>query len=91
MLRRQPLVVEGVPGFVQDAEKGHAEAVFVIAGGDAHVPRTDTRGEGVGGGVQAAAGKIVAEALGRQPGEALLAVHREMPAHHLARGRRLLP
>ena len=51
-----------------------------------HVPGADVRGKGVGGFVQAAAGKIVPDTLGRQAGETVLGVHREMPAHHLALG-----
>ena len=68
MVRRQPLVVEGVTRFVQDAEKGRAEIMLVKAGGDAHIPGADVRRKGVGRGVQAAAGKIVADGLSRQPG-----------------------
>lgn len=59
-------------GFVEGAEEGVAEVVFVVAGGDAGVAGGDAGGEGVDGGVETAGGEVEADGGGGEFGELFL-------------------
>ena len=75
--RRAPVIggealrVEGVAGFVKDAEEGVAEVLFVVAGGHADVVRAEVGAEGVDGDVEPAGVEIEADLLGSLRGPAI--------------------
>ena len=60
----QTLLVEAVSGFVEDAEEGGGEVVFVVAGGEADVAGAKGGAEGMGGGVDPAFREIEADGFG---------------------------
>src|SRR5262249_4962424 len=79
-LHRQALLVEPVPGLVQDAEERRTEVVLVPAPGQAHVARAEPAAERVLRRVDPPAGKVEAEALRRLAREGELAFDREIAA-----------
>ena len=63
VVRVDALLVHGVAGLMDGAEKRVAQIVLVHPGGDAHVAQRKTGGEGMGGLILAAALEVIAQAL----------------------------
>src|SRR5579871_380675 len=58
MLGRQPLLINAMPGFVQDAEERFVEVMHVVARGDAAIAGADTTAKRVSCHIQPAGLKI---------------------------------
>ena len=63
----ETLLVEAMPDFMEDSEERVAEIVFVVAGGDSAIPRSDARAERVGGYVQPSAMEVESNGRGGRP------------------------
>src|SRR5262249_373677 len=81
----EALVVEAVPGFVQNGEERVVEAARVIAGRDAAVTRTDTAAKRMGRDIEAAGFEIKANSCRCLFTKRLLSVHRILTFHNLTR------
>src|SRR5437764_12075233 len=71
---RKALVVNGVTGFVQDAEKGFIEEARVVARGDAAIAGAVTAAKGVGRDVEPAGREVKADGSGGGFAEDLLSI-----------------
>ena len=75
----QALVVQAVSGFMEDAVQGRAEVVFVVAGGESGVERSQSGAEWMGGGIDAAGGEIESDGGGDLAIKRLLGGYGVMP------------
>src|SRR5580698_5437300 len=60
MLCRQPLLIQAVPGFMQNPIERLREVGFVVAGGQSAIIDADPAAEWMGGGVNAPGGEVKA-------------------------------
>src|SRR6186997_3012529 len=76
MILREVLLVERVAGLVQDAEKRFAEEARVKSCRDAAIAGSESRAEGVRGGVEPPSGEVETERRRRRLREELLTIDR---------------
>ena len=82
VLRIEPLLVEAVADFVQDAEECIAELVLVVAGGDPAIAWPDARAERVGSHVQPPALEVKADRRRHGLAEDFLSIARIKASQH---------